>query len=167
MQEIKVLDRATEARQLLDSENIPDGMEGEQTWPTDDELKAADIAARPEARKITKVPKGMSEYQAAWINEEAEYNEDQEEAAGEDEEDDDDMDDGMAEIPDAEEEEESEEEQDEECDTQTEAMTEAGGDDDYDAKHVNFAAEVDAMEALKTARVDSQFPDEVHWISSI
>ena len=45
-------------------------------------------------------------------------------------------------------------------DSQTEAMTEAG-DEDYDAKHVNFAAEVDALEALKNARVDSMFPDEV------
>ena len=45
-------------------------------------------------------------------------------------------------------------------DSQTETMTEAG-DEDYDAKHVNFASEVDALEALKNARVDSMFPDEV------
>ena len=32
---------------------------------------------------------------------------------------------------------------------------------DYDTKHVNFAAEVDEMEALRTARMEEQFPDEV------
>ena len=100
----------------------------------------------------------MSDYQAAWIAEEG----------GEDEENEDEDDDDMVDMP-AEQADndcsESEEEEEEEeamanIDSQTEAMTEAG-DEDYDAKHVNFAAEVDELEALKNARVDSMFPDEV------
>ena len=33
---------ATSERQDIDSENVPDGMEGEQTWPTEEELLAAE-----------------------------------------------------------------------------------------------------------------------------
>ena len=47
----------------LEAENVPDEMEGEQTWPTEEELMAAGKAQK----KKKKVPKGTSEYQAAWI----------------------------------------------------------------------------------------------------
>merc|ERR1712013_28000 len=59
----------------------------------------------------------------------------------------------------AEDESEDEENEVDNFDTQSVAMTEDGG--DYDAKHVNFAEEVDEMEKLKAARIDSMFPDEV------
>ena len=160
MEEVEVVQRADPAlRQELDCENCPDGMDGEQTWPTEEELQAADIAAQPATRKVAKVPRGMSDYQAAWIQEEGE--EDQEE----DEEEADDCEDGMEDSAESpceadDDSSEDEKEEDRDCDTQTETMTEAG-DGDYDAKHVNFAAEVDEMEALRTARVDSMFPDEV------
>ena len=160
MEEVEVVQRADPAlRQELDCENCPDGMDGEQTWPTEEELQAADIAAHPATRKVAKVPRGMSEYQAAWIQEEGEEDQDQEE---EEEDDGDDEMEDSAEIPcEAEDDSsENEKEEDRDCDTQTETMTEAG-DGDYDAKHVNFAAEVDEMEALRTARVDSMFPDEI------
>ena len=40
-------------------------MDDEQTWPTEEELELAEMR---QARKIVKrVPKGTSEYQAAWI----------------------------------------------------------------------------------------------------
>jgi hypothetical protein len=45
--------------------NIPDELANEQTWPTDEELEAADSTKVKKAR----VPKGMSAYQAAWIAE--------------------------------------------------------------------------------------------------
>lgn len=42
-------------------------MDAEQTWPTEEEL----AQAKTERRKILKrVPKGTSEYQAAWIPDE-------------------------------------------------------------------------------------------------
>ena len=58
-----------------------------------------------------------------------------------------------------EEEEESDEENDGEIDTESVAMTEDFT--DYDTKHVNFAAEVDELEAMKAARMEEMFPDEV------
>lgn len=54
-------------KESLQSENIPDPMEGEQTWPTEEELAEAEEQSRAMKRRVKKVPKGMSEYQAAWI----------------------------------------------------------------------------------------------------
>ena len=102
----------------------------------------------------------MSDYQAAWI---AEDDREEDRQDNEEESDDDDDDDDMMDLPAGEDdcsESEGEEEAMANIDSQTETMTEAG-DEDYDAKHVNFASEVDALEALKNARVDSMFPDEV------
>jgi len=162
MDNVQVLDRADEGRQDLDCENVPDCMDGEQTWPTEEELQAADIAAEPVSRKVAKVPKGMSDYQASWIVEEGDDKDDN--GSEDDDDDDDDDDDEDMNCPDEmlgeESEDDGEEHEDIDFDTQTDTMTEAG-DCDYDAKHVNFAAEVNEMEALKSARTDSQFPDEV------
>jgi pre-rRNA-processing protein TSR1 len=46
-------------------ENNPEPGEGEQTWPTDQELMDAEVFAKQQQRK--RVPKGTSAYQAAWI----------------------------------------------------------------------------------------------------
>lgn len=43
-----------------------DPLEGEQTWPTEEELNEAEKLAAPKSR-TKRVPKGTSEYQAAWI----------------------------------------------------------------------------------------------------
>ncbi|KIZ05338.1 hypothetical protein MNEG_2614 [Monoraphidium neglectum] len=50
-------------------ENAPDPLMGEQTWPTDEELREAELAAAAAARaqKRRKLPPGTSDYQAAWI----------------------------------------------------------------------------------------------------
>jgi pre-rRNA-processing protein TSR1 len=66
-EDVKVLQAANPAvQESLQSEVIPDPMEGEQTWPTDDELKEAESYC--EKRGATKhVPEGTSDYQAAWI----------------------------------------------------------------------------------------------------
>jgi len=147
MAETKEVGRPTANRQTLDFENIPDCMEGEQTWPTEDELIEAE-----KKTIVKKVPKGTSDYQACWIQ-------DEEDNDGDDSESDSDesMEDDNCE-PEDDRESDNESEQ-KEYDTQSVAMTEDFG--DYDAKHVNFAAEVDEMEELKAARVDSMFPDEV------
>lgn len=62
----RLLEKADPAKQeSLVSENIPDPMDAEQTWPTAEELAEAELARK---NKIVKrVPKGTSEYQAAWI----------------------------------------------------------------------------------------------------
>ena len=59
----------------LVSSNDPDDLANEQTWPTEDEMNVAgpEQDEIPEAVKgttpkaVRKIPKGMSEYQAAWI----------------------------------------------------------------------------------------------------
>ena len=70
----------------LISTNIPDEMDGEQTWPTEEEMANAPANGMsfgesiPDAKagttpksltrtrgKMVKVPKGWSSYQAAWI----------------------------------------------------------------------------------------------------
>merc|ERR550519_2959603 len=154
MVETREVDKATQDRQELDTENIPDCMEGEQTWPTEEEMMAAE---QNRVGVVRKVPKGTSDYQACWIQEEEE---DKDDAGSESDNSDEDMGDETGDLPE-EEEDESEDEQNEgdNFDTQSVAMTEDGG--DYDAKHVNFAEEVNEMEKLKAARMDSMFPDEI------
>ncbi|TFY62574.1 hypothetical protein EVJ58_g3788 [Rhodofomes roseus] len=66
----------------LVSSNDPDDMSNEQTWPTEEEMRGAPNGAAadsiPDAKTgttpkhVRKVPKGMSEYQAAWIIDESE-----------------------------------------------------------------------------------------------
>jgi pre-rRNA-processing protein TSR1 len=64
----------------LVSSNDPDDMQNEQTWPTEEEMRddgssrnPAEDPQLPEAgpgttpRAVRRVPKGTSEYQAAWI----------------------------------------------------------------------------------------------------
>ncbi|GIY10361.1 pre-rRNA-processing protein TSR1 homolog [Caerostris darwini] len=51
-------------QESLQSEVIPDPMEGEQTWPTQEELDEAEMKA---TKTVKKVVEGTSEYQAAWI----------------------------------------------------------------------------------------------------
>ncbi|XP_073171458.1 pre-rRNA-processing protein TSR1 homolog isoform X2 [Lepidochelys kempii] len=76
---IKVLMKADPRRQeSLQSEVIPDPMEGEQTWPTEEELKEAEESLK-ERRKVVKVPKGTSSYQAAWIVDDGEDGSEEEE----------------------------------------------------------------------------------------
>lgn len=72
----------------LVSSNDPDDMANEQTWPTEEEMNGADDsveqAALPDAqtgttpKAVRRIPKGMSEYQAAWIVDEDEDDEDDE-----------------------------------------------------------------------------------------
>jgi pre-rRNA-processing protein TSR1 len=66
-----------ESADSLISTNNPDDLANEQTWPTEEEMKGVDQGAEgasfPDAevgttpKRIRRIPKGMSEYQAAWI----------------------------------------------------------------------------------------------------
>jgi pre-rRNA-processing protein TSR1 len=76
----------------LVSSNDPDDMANEQTWPTEDEMRNGDIqedaGSLPDAtvettpKVVKRVPKGMSEYQAAWIVDESDDDVDNAEDAG-------------------------------------------------------------------------------------
>ena len=78
----------------LVSSNEPDDMANEQTWPTEEEMTGAGGAAEADAipdakqgttpRAVRRVPKGMSEYQAAWIVDDDDDDEEEEEGDGED-----------------------------------------------------------------------------------
>jgi pre-rRNA-processing protein TSR1 len=108
-----VLCEAGDDADSLVSSNDPDDMANEQTWPTEEEMQGADAApsepALPDAKQgttpkvVRRIPKGMSQYQAAWIiDEEEDDGEDgDDKSGGEDEE-----------MGDAGEEEEAEEMQD-------------------------------------------------------
>lgn len=50
-------------QESLERENIPDPMDGEQTWPTEEEMADAE----EHIKRVKRVPAGMSDYQAAWI----------------------------------------------------------------------------------------------------
>ncbi|KAL0956841.1 hypothetical protein HGRIS_002954 [Hohenbuehelia grisea] len=77
----------------LVSSNDPDDMANEQTWPTEEEMRgASDVNGDAESdipipdapngttpKAVRRIPKGMSEYQAAWI-----IDEDEEDEGGED-----------------------------------------------------------------------------------
>lgn len=52
-------------------ENIPDPLAGEQTWPTETELAEADADNKERKLKKKILPRGTSDYQAAWIVEES------------------------------------------------------------------------------------------------
>lgn len=60
----------------LVSSNDPDDMTNEQTWPTEEEMNqnqtdassdTPDAADGTTPKSVRRIPKGMSEYQAAWI----------------------------------------------------------------------------------------------------
>jgi pre-rRNA-processing protein TSR1 len=71
----------------LVSSNDPDDMENEQTWPTEEEMSGVhgdnqddsipDANPGTTPKTVKRIPKGMSEYQAAWIIDEV----DEEDAA--------------------------------------------------------------------------------------
>lgn len=48
-------------------ENVPDPLAGEQTWPTEDEMVEADQSQKQNKLRKRTLPRGTSEYQAAWI----------------------------------------------------------------------------------------------------
>ncbi|KAJ4849802.1 hypothetical protein Tsubulata_031520 [Turnera subulata] len=56
-----------ETQEPLVVENIPDPLAGEQTWPTEAEMAEADENQKQKKLKKRTLPRGTSEYQAAWI----------------------------------------------------------------------------------------------------
>ncbi|XP_074869985.1 pre-rRNA-processing protein TSR1 homolog [Carettochelys insculpta] len=147
---VKVLLKVDPRRQeSLQSEAIPDPMEGEQTWPTEEELKEAEESLK-DRRKVLKVPKGTSNYQAAWIVDDGED--------GSEEEEDDNMDDEdlMEDASQAGESSEEEELVAEECETIT--VGASARDDLCDEKREE---DEETLEKYRQERLDQMFPDEV------
>jgi len=166
-EEVKVIAKCDPSKQeSLITEAEVDPMEGEQTWPTEEELREADEAAAllakdDEEKPVKKIPKGMSEYQAAWIVDEDEDNEDDED--DEDSDDDDSMDsegdDRMAECSDN----EDTVPDDQEFDTLSLSATTIAHDDENYDKHVHFDMEEEQrqLEKYRMEHENNMFPDEV------
>ncbi|KAG9138414.1 hypothetical protein Leryth_021065 [Lithospermum erythrorhizon] len=57
-------------------ENTPDPLAGEQTWPTEAEMAEADKSRQEKKLKKRALPPGTSEYQAAWIVDDSDGDED-------------------------------------------------------------------------------------------
>ena len=137
------------------TENEPDMMDGEQTWPTEDELREAEIK-----KKVIKVPKGTSQYQAAWIvdNDEDDQNDDPEDEDDLDEDLDEDLEEEASDNDD-----DQDDMEDDDMDEETEELESETNEtnDNYDAKHVSFADEQNAYDKLRKARMDEMFPDEI------
>ncbi|KAJ8280793.1 hypothetical protein GJAV_G00059030 [Gymnothorax javanicus] len=154
-------------RETLQTEAEVDPMEGEQTWPTDSELREAEEARKN--KKMMKVPKGTSSYQAAWILDEGEGDGDtgpeSEEEEDDDDEDEDAVMEGMDEAEDSASQDAgsdyaSEEEEEEE---QEEVTSEGRGQAEqrYDKQMNDAEEEEEELRRYREARANDMFPDEV------
>ncbi|XP_034460651.1 pre-rRNA-processing protein TSR1 homolog [Hippoglossus hippoglossus] len=162
---VRVLMKADPScRESLQNEADVDPMDGEQTWPTETELLEAEEARK--SKRVMKVPKGTSDYQATWIvdEDEAENGEIDEESSDDDDDDDDMLDEAMdgedEEINSQDagsccSEEEEEEEEEEVCPPER-----VGADQRYD-EHIDEAAEEEDLKRYREARANVHFPDEV------
>ncbi|XP_049581234.1 pre-rRNA-processing protein TSR1 homolog [Syngnathus scovelli] len=162
---VRVLMKADPScRESLQTEAEVDPMDGEQTWPTESELLEAEEARKN--KRVMKVPKGTSDYQAAWIVDNDENDDPDEESSEDDDDCDDEMmeeapdnesQDGGSDLPSEEDDDDGEEEEEEEelCSTER-----AGADQRYD-EHVDEAAEEEELKRYREARANEMFPDEV------
>ncbi|XP_013201160.2 pre-rRNA-processing protein TSR1 homolog [Amyelois transitella] len=150
---VSVLQVADPAKQeSLASENIPDPMDAEQTWPTEEEIEQANLETKKKKLKV-KVPKGWSDYQAAWIVE-SDAEGDASEGSDSDGEEQEDF---MSCEEDNSDVEEAEEDNDFESVTESEV---AISDEKYDAT-IDAQEEQEMLQKLVAAKEDQQFPDEV------
>lgn len=153
---IKVLDVAVPSQQVsLEAEVIPDPMEGEQTWPTPEEMAAAEAVNTK--KKTRKVPKGTSEYQSAWI---LDSDEEQDGDASEDDnESDDEFEDAV-------------EEMDESCSDEAESGSEDEeeyeeieiGEESAIAKYdetIDMEEEKKILLKIREEKMNQMFPDEM------
>ncbi|KAI5626714.1 pre-rRNA-processing protein TSR1-like isoform X1 [Silurus asotus] len=163
-EEVRVLMKSDPSqREGLQTEAEIDPMDGEQTWPTESELLEAEEARK--SRRVMKVPKGTSDYQATWIVDDEEENEDDEE---EDDLDscDDEEDDEMMEDDAENESQVSEDGHDIGSDNEDEEEEEissagrVGAEEKYD-EDIDKAEEEDGLRRYREARSHEMFPDEV------
>nr|CAD7395269.1 unnamed protein product [Timema cristinae] len=141
-------------QESLQSENSLDPMEGEQTWPTEEELNEAKESLEAK-RRVKRVPKGTSEYQAAWIPDELKDDDD------DDGETDENSEEEIIKMIEADSDKESSCGDEDADDYETITVTEGGVDAQrYDDK-MDLTEEQETLKKIKEARTDSQFPDEI------
>ncbi|XP_066581384.1 pre-rRNA-processing protein TSR1 homolog isoform X2 [Prorops nasuta] len=138
-----------EKQESLQSENITDPMDAEQTWPTQEELAQAE--AQRKKKIVKRVPKGTSEYQAAWIPDEdgedlSEYSDDESDYMS---------------IDEAKSQANSDADAEDGEEYETITISEAPMDEQRYDEEIDLMEERQAMEKVKQAKLDAQFPDEV------
>ncbi|XP_056329752.1 pre-rRNA-processing protein TSR1 homolog [Danio aesculapii] len=165
--DVRVLMKADPAqRESLQAEAEVDPMEGEQTWPTEAELEEAEEASKK--RRVMKVPKGTSDYQATWIIDE---NAEEEGDGGDDDDDDscDDDDEMMEDEMDGDNESqdagsecasEGDDDDEEEEEEEISSTGRTGADQKYD-EGMNESEEGEGLRRYREARANEMFPDEV------
>lgn len=152
----KVLEKADPLKQeSLQSENVPDSMDAEQTWPTAEELAEAEGSQCSSKKKVVKkVPKGTSEYQACWIldDDEGKSGSEESEDSGEEGEgfeamsEDGDSDADDATVAD---------------DTESVSVSVAGGNKEAYDDTLDLEEEKATLVKFREERMDQMFPDEV------
>ncbi|XP_051522120.1 pre-rRNA-processing protein TSR1 homolog [Myxocyprinus asiaticus] len=160
---VRVLMKADPAeRESLQAEAEVDPMDGEQTWPTEAELEAAEEARKNQ--RVMKVPKGTSDYQATWIIDDAEEEDDDVDTCDDDEDEimegGMDAEDGDNESQDAGSECASERDDDEEEEEEISSTGRTGADQKYD-EGLDEAEEGEGLRRYREARANEMFPDEV------
>ncbi|XP_034286638.1 pre-rRNA-processing protein TSR1 homolog [Pantherophis guttatus] len=152
-EEVKVLSKADPAKQeSLQAEVVPDPMEGEQTWPSEEELREAEESLKQSKKVAKRVPKGTSAYQAAWILDKAEWRNGSEEE-DEDDEEEEMMEEARSQEGSSSEEEIASEEEEEDCETMTLPETEQAEE--------KMEEEEEMLEKYRQERQEEMFPDEM------
>lgn len=157
--ELKILAQVDPQKQTsLQSENIPDAMDAEQTWPTEEEIKESQKETK--TKIIKRIPKGWSEYQAAWIPD----TEVVKEESSDDDDDDgtvEDNDDEYMSCKESSDDELENSENDEERFTDASSISEAAVNDEMYDLQMDLVEERETMKKVKEARVDEMWPDEI------
>ncbi|ORY26891.1 putative ribosome biogenesis and assembly-related protein [Naematelia encephala] len=145
----------SESADDLTATNVPDLMANEQTWPTEEEMAHSVTASNQDERRLKRVPKGTSAYQAAWI-----MDDEQEGQASDDEDEDGDLEMDGDEETEAEApyrgEEEEEETEEIELDSRRSELHR-----DLDPEQEEAEYEAYLKEREKAHRDDQLFPDEI------
>ncbi|KAF5892628.1 pre-rRNA-processing protein TSR1, partial [Clarias magur] len=170
-EEVRVLMKSDPSqRESLQTEAEVDPMDGEQTWPTESELQEAEEARK--SRRVMKVPKGTSDYQATWIvddDDDDEENEGDDLDSCDDDDDDDDADEMMEDEEDAENESQDgevchdagkDDDDDDEEEEEISSTGRVGSEQKYD-EAMDEAEEEDGLKRYREARSHEMFPDEV------
>lgn len=154
----QVIARSNPALQTpLISENVPDEMDAEQTFPTEAEI--AQSMNENKKKLIKRIPKGMSDYQACWIPDVEEVDGDESESDGDDDRSFMSCDsDGSGKKEEEDMEDDDNEEEFEEATTEPDSAT--NKDQKYD-EEMDLYEERQAQEKLKAQRTDAMFPDEI------
>lgn len=169
MREFKTIEADPQKQTSLDSEIIPDPMDGEQPDPDDESVTAqkgktravtsktnvAFSAALPKIKK--RVPKGTSDYQAAWIIDDDVEEGNENEETGDDDDDESDEDDDMLTGP----EDDDEEDDEDEYKTARSVIMEGSQAAETEGMLEDNEMDMEEVEKYRQEREDAQWPDEV------